>query len=118
MENESAITALAALAQGTRLDVFRLLVRHEPDGLPAGEVARQLGIPQNTMSAHLAVLTRAGLASSERHSRSIVYRADLARLRDLMLFLVNDCCGGRPELCAPLIAGLSEPCCPVEGGRA
>ena len=110
MENESAISALAALAQGTRLDVFRLLVRHQLDGLAAGEVARQLDVPQNTMSAHLGILARAGLVRSERQSRSIIYRADLDGLRDLMLFLVKDCCAGSADLCAPLVAELA-PCC-------
>jgi ArsR family transcriptional regulator, arsenate/arsenite/antimonite-responsive transcriptional repressor len=119
MDLDTATAALAALAQATRLATFRLLVRHEPDGLPAGEVARQLDIPQNTMSAHLAILTRAGLAKRERRSRSIVYRADLGGLRDLTLYLVRDCCGGNAELCAPLIAELSAPCCsPTESGRA
>ncbi len=83
MENDSAISALGALAQGTRLDAFRLLVRHEPDGLAAGDIARQLDVPQNTMSAHLGILARAGLVRSERHSRSIIYRADLDGLRAL-----------------------------------
>ncbi|SFR99159.1 ArsR/SmtB family transcription factor [Sphingomonas jatrophae] len=110
MENESAITALGALAQGTRLDGFRLLVRHEPDGLAAGEIARQLEVPQNTMSAHLGILARAGLVRAERHSRSIIYRADLDGLRAVMLFLVKDCCEGSAELCAPLVAELA-PCC-------
>ncbi len=110
MESESAILSLSALAQSTRLDVFRLLVRHEPKGLAAGEIARQLEVPQNTMSAHLGILARAGVVRSERHSRSIIYRADLAALRGMMLFLVKDCCGGRSELCAPLIADLI-PCC-------
>lgn len=110
MEFYSAITALGALAQGTRLDVFRLLVRHEPHGLPAGEIAHQLDVPQNTMSAHLGILARAELVKSERQSRSIIYRADLDRLRALTLFLVKDCCAGSPELCAPLIAELT-PCC-------
>ena len=110
MESDSAIAALGALAQGTRLDVFRLLVRHEPDGLAAGEIARQLNVPQNTMSAHLGILARAGLVRSDRHSRSIVYCADLDGLRALMLFLVKDCCAGSPELCAPLLAEL-DPCC-------
>lgn len=100
---------MSALAQGTRLDTFRLLVRHEPNGLAAGEVARRLDIPQNTMSAHLAILARAGLLKSERHSRSIIYRADLESLRRLMLFLVNDCCAGSADLGAPLIAELT-PC--------
>jgi ArsR family transcriptional regulator, arsenate/arsenite/antimonite-responsive transcriptional repressor len=118
MDLDAATSALAALSQRTRLETFRLLVRHEPDGLPAGEIARQLDIPQNTMSAHLAILARTGLAGSERHSRSIIYRADLNRLRDLMLYLVRDCCGGNAALCAPLIAELSAPCCPAEGVRA
>lgn len=111
MDTDSAIAALNALSQSTRLEIFRLLVRHESDGLPAGEVARQLDLPQNTISAHLATLTRAGLLTSQRYSRLIVYRACLARLRDLMLFLVRDCCAGSPELCAPLVATLSS-CCP------
>ena len=106
MDIKHAILALAALAQSTRLDVFRLLVRHEPNGLPAGEVARELAVPHNTMSAHLAILARASLIVAERQSRSIVYRADLDTLRAMTLFLVKDCCQGRPELCAPLIADL------------
>jgi ArsR family transcriptional regulator len=110
MESNTAIAALSALAQGTRLDVFRLLVQHEPDGVAAGDIARQLNVPQNTMSAHLGILARAGLVRSERHSRSIVYRADLGGLRALTLFLVKDCCAGSPELCAPLLAELT-PCC-------
>jgi len=110
MDSDFAIAALAALAQSTRLDAFKLLVRNEPDGLPAGEVARQLDIPQNTMSAHLAVLARSTLVRSERRSRLIVYRADLEALRALTLFLVKDCCEGRAELCAPLVQEL-VPCC-------
>ena len=113
MESDTAIGALAALAQSTRLDTFRLLVKHEPAGLPAGEVARLLDVPQNTMSTHLSILARAGLLRSERQSRSIIYRADLGRLRDLTLFLVKDCCGGQAELCAPLIADLTS-CCPSD----
>jgi len=110
MESENAVLGLAALAQSTRLDVFRLLVKHEPGGLAAGDIARALAVPQNTMSSHLAVLSRAGLVSAQRFSRSIVYRADLARFRTVVLFMVRDCCEGRPEICAPLIADLT-PCC-------
>ncbi|MGA9600721.1 MAG: metalloregulator ArsR/SmtB family transcription factor [Methylocystis sp.] len=110
MDNIEAIAALAALAQTTRLDVFRLLVTREPEGVAAGELARLMGVPQNTMSAHLAILARAGLVTGERQSRSIIYRANLTRLRELTLFLLKDCCGGRPEVCAPLIADL-VPCC-------
>ena len=111
MESESAILALAALAQSTRLDVFRLLIKREPEGLAAGEIAKKLAVPQNTMSAHLAVLSRAGLVTARRISRSIVYRADLARFQAVMLFMLNDCCDGRPEICAPLIESIT-PCCP------
>ncbi len=113
MESDQAISVFAALAQPTRLDVFRLLMEHEPDGLPAGEIARQMNVPHNTMSTHLAILTRAGLIEAERQSRSIIYRAKLDAVRALTGFLVKDCCGGRPEICAPLIADLS-PCCPPQ----
>lgn len=110
MNNDSAIAALSALAQGTRLDAFRLIVRHEPEGLAAGDVAKALDVPQNTMSVHLAILARAGLIRSERRSRVINYRANLEQLKALTLFLVKDCCGGKAELCEPLIAELT-PCC-------
>jgi ArsR family transcriptional regulator, arsenate/arsenite/antimonite-responsive transcriptional repressor len=113
MDACQAIDAFSALAQPTRLEVFRLLMEHEPDGLPAGEIARRIAVPHNTMSTHLAILTRAGLIEAERKSRSIVYRAQLETVRALAGFLVKDCCGGRPEICAPLIADLS-PCCPPQ----
>lgn len=107
MDANQATDRLAALSQTTRLEAFRLLVRHEPNGLPAGEVARRLAIPQNTMSTHLAVLARANLCLAERQSRAVIYRANLEALRELMLFLIKDCCGGNAELCAPLIADLA-----------
>jgi ArsR family transcriptional regulator len=110
METEHAILALAALAQPTRLDAFRLLVRHEPDGMAAGDIADSLAVPANTMSAHLGVLSRAGLITSKRLSRSIIYRADLDRISNLVLFLLKDCCEGRGDLCQPLLAQLA-PCC-------
>ena len=110
MKSDSAIDALSALAQNTRLETFRLLVSQEPDGLPAGEIARRLGVPQNTMSAHLAILTRAGLVSVERHSRSMIYRAQLPSVRELVMFLLKDCCNGQPELCAPLLEDISKSC--------
>lgn len=102
--------ALAALAQPTRLDAFRLLVRHEPNGMAAGDIADALAVPANTMSAHLGVLLRAGLITSKRMSRSIIYRADLDRISNLVLFLLKDCCEGRADLCQPLLAQL-VPCC-------
>lgn len=107
MESPQIILALAALAQQTRLDVFRLLVKHEPEGLPAGEIARRLAVPQNTMSSHLGVLARAGLVRTERRSRSIIYRANLEAVQRLVTFLLHDCCGGRTEICAPLGAAVS-----------
>ena len=111
MDNLNAIGALAALAQPTRLDTFRRLVAAGQEGIAAGELARQVGVPQNTMSAHLSTLANSGLIWGERQSRSIVYRADLDRFRALTRYLLQDCCGGRPEICEPLIAELT-PCCP------
>jgi ArsR family transcriptional regulator len=102
MDETDAILALAALGQTTRLETFRLLVRHEPEGVAAGALARAMAVPQNTMSAHLAVLSRAGLVRGERQSRSIVYRADLGRFQALVAYLLKDCCGGRADVCAPL----------------
>ena len=112
MDTHEAIAALTALAQPTRLDTFRLLVAREPDGVPAGELARLAEVPQNTMSAHLAVLARAHLIVGERQSRSILYRANLERFRQVALYLLKDCCGGRADLCAPLIADLLPSCSP------
>ena len=111
MDDSHIIEALSALAQPSRLKAFRLLVEKEPDGIAAGELARLVGVLQNTMSTHLSILSNAGLITAERISRSIVYRADLAAFRAITLSLLQDCCGGRPEICAPLIAELT-PCCP------
>ncbi|CAN5360327.1 helix-turn-helix transcriptional regulator [soil metagenome] len=110
MDNREIIAILSALAQPTRLEVFRSLVAGEPEGLAAGELARRLDAPHNTMSSHLAILSRAGLITSERHSRNIIYRADLGVFREAMLYLLKDCCAGKPDICAPLIADLI-PCC-------
>src|SRR5258707_7598698 len=101
MESEQAILALAALAQSTRMSVFKLLVKYEPEGLAAGDIARLLEVPQNTMSAHLAVLARAELVMSERKSRSIIYPAHLKAGQRLTSFMVEDCCGGFAALLAP-----------------
>lgn len=118
MESNQAIDVFAALSQATRLDAFRLVMAHEPQGLPAGEIARHLDVPQNTMSTHLAILTRAGLIEAERQGRSIVYRAVIERVRAITNFLVQDCCGGRPELCDPLIADITPCCSPKEAHHA
>jgi ArsR family transcriptional regulator, arsenate/arsenite/antimonite-responsive transcriptional repressor len=116
MESERAILALAALAQSTRLDVFRLLAKHEPEGLAAGDIAKALAVPQNTMSSHLGILSRAGLVTAQRFSRSIVYRADLTAFQSVVLFMLRDCCDGRPEICGPVVESL-KPCCPPKTRR-
>lgn len=99
MEMNNAISALAALAQESRLKVFRMLVNKGQEGIPAGEIARTLGIPGNTLSSHLGILSRAGLIGSRRQGRSIIYFADMEGTRALMSFLMEDCCGGNPDLC-------------------
>ena len=118
MEIDEAVLALAALSQSTRLEAFRTLVRHEPDGLAAGDLARLLEVPQNTLSAHLAILSRAGLVSSVRHSRSIVYRPNLTDFRVVAVFLLRDCCGGRPEVCDPVVETLQSCCAPKRKERS
>ena len=114
MDLESSVATLSALAQPTRLGVFRLLMRNEPGGLPAGEIAKLLDVPHNTMSTHLSILSRTGLVSSERDGRSIVYRVDLSAVRGFFVYLLKDCCDGRPELCQPLLDDLT-PCCQPTG---
>jgi DNA-binding transcriptional ArsR family regulator len=109
MNIDSALPALAALAHPTRLEAFRLLVRHEPEGLSTGELVDASGLTQSTFSTHLAVLAKAGLVKSEKQGRQQIQRADIDTLRELMLFLAKDCCQGRPELCEPLLAELT--CC-------
>ena len=99
MEPAAAVAAFGALAQETRLAVFRLLVRAGPEGLTAGEIAEALKVPASTMSHHLATIERAGLATSRRESRSIIYTADYPGIREVLTFLMEDCCQGRPELC-------------------
>ena len=109
MDTDSALSILSALAHPTRLAAFRLLVRHEPDGLSTGALVEASGLTQSTFSTHLAVLAKAGLVVSEKRGRQQIQRADLDALRGLMLYLARDCCQGRAELCAPLLAELA--CC-------
>lgn len=94
---------MAALAQPTRRSTFRQLVAHEPGGLAAGEIAQAPDVQANALSTHLALLSLEGLTLAERQSRSIIYRARIDRLRDLILLLAKDCCRAREELCAPLL---------------
>ena len=111
MQLAIAVDALSALAHATRLAVFRLLVRSGAEGMAAGELAREIGVLPNTLSSHLTILGQAGLIRSRREGRSLIYSADYDGMRDLLGFLVADCCGGRPEICAPL-AEASQICCP------
>ena len=99
MAAPQALAALAALGQPTRLEIFRLLMRAEPAGLPAGSIADAIGCPHNTLSSHLSILARSGLVRGTRQGRSIVYRAGIDGIRSLVGFLVTDCCDGRPEFC-------------------
>ena len=101
MKKSNVIGALGALSQETRLDIFRLLVQKGPEGLPAGEIGTRLGQPSPTMSFHLNQLRFAGLITSRRASRSIIYSANFKAMNDLLAYLTENCCGGRSELCAP-----------------
>lgn len=117
METSRAVEALGALAQATRLEVFRALVRAGPAGLPAGRIARRLELPAPTLSFHLAQLARAGLVTRRREGRRIVYAADFEGMAGLVGFLTEDCCGGAPEVCAPAAAKARGPRRPRGGGR-
>jgi DNA-binding transcriptional ArsR family regulator len=111
MESNAAIKRLSALAQESRLAVFRLLVKAGPAGVSAGEIARALEITPNTLSAQLTVLSNAGLVTSRRDGRSIIYAAGYDSMRELLVYLMEDCCQGRPEVCAPLAAVASRAAC-------
>lgn len=102
-----AVDALGALAHETRLSVFRMLVKTGPEGMIAGAIAEHQGVPPSTMSHHLATLERAGLVQSERESRLIHYRADYQGMRRLLMFLMQDCCQGAPEMCGDLMVDLA-----------
>jgi ArsR family transcriptional regulator len=104
MKKSKVIASLGALAQETRLDIFRLLVEKGPEGLPAGEIGERLGQPSPTMSFHLSQLRFAGLIESRRESRSIIYNANYKAMNELLGYLTENCCSGRPELCAPAAA--------------
>jgi len=108
------VKMLGALAQETRLGVFRLLVRSGLEGMAAGEIARVFEIRHNTLSTHLAILSNAGLLQSRRESRSIIYSVDFEGTRNLLSFLLEDCCQGQPDFCAPVVDSLLAGCCNPE----
>ncbi len=111
MESNTAIKRLSALAQEGRLAVFRLLVKAGPAGVAAGDIARALGVTPNTLSAQLTLLANAGLVASRRDGRSIIYAAGYDSMSELLVYLMEDCCQGRPEVCAPLAAVASRAAC-------
>jgi ArsR family transcriptional regulator len=113
-----ALAALAALGQPTRLEIFRLLIRREPEGVAAGAIAEAVGCAHNTLSSHLSILARSGLIRGTRDGRSIVYRADVEGMRALIAFLINDCCDGHPEICNLADVVTETGCCPPPSSPA
>ena len=115
MESKAAVNMLSALGHEGRLSIFRLLVMAGPGGIAAGEIARVLDVPPSSLSANLNVLSHAGLVGSRREGRSIIYCADYGAMSGLLGFLMEDCCNGAPQICAPLGAVLArgESCGPA-----
>ena len=109
MDKYASLSAFSALSNAARLDVFRLLIKAGRAGLPSGEIAERLGAKQNSTSTNLAILQSAGLIHSERDGRSVKYRADMSGVRGLLEFLMEECCGGNPELCGPVLDKVA--CC-------
>ena len=110
MDSVQATFAFAALSQLTRLQVLRLLIKAGANGMCAGEIGEAMGVRQNTMSSNLNILLRAGLVRNEREGRSIRYFADYDGIREMLTFLMEDCCGGRPELCKPVLDAIVCEC--------
>ncbi len=109
MEQIKIIDALAALAQDTRLNIFRLLVQTGPEGLPAGQIAEKLGLPSTTLSFHLNQLRQAGLIDYRRESRSLIYAAEYDAMNGLISYLTENCCQGDAMACGPATAKVLEP---------
>ncbi|MBR9652395.1 ArsR/SmtB family transcription factor [Thalassovita aquimarina] len=110
MDKTKTLAAFAALSQASRLDAFRLLVKAGTKGMAAGEISDALGVKQNTMSANLSVLFQAGLVRNAREGRSIRYFVDMDGLRAMLTFLMEDCCGGEPDLCRPVLDAIACDC--------
>ncbi|HEY9714004.1 MAG TPA: helix-turn-helix transcriptional regulator [Chroococcales cyanobacterium] len=113
MKSEAAVSSLSALAHEGRLAVFKMLVKAGPDGIAAGDIARKLDVPPNSLSANLNILSHAGLVASRRDGRSIIYSARYDQMSKLLGYLLEDCCNGAPEICAPVMKVISRAaCCP------
>jgi ArsR family transcriptional regulator, arsenate/arsenite/antimonite-responsive transcriptional repressor len=117
MKISDAVKRLSALSQESRLAVFRLLVKAGPEGVAAGDIARKLDTAANTMSAQLLILSNAGLIKARRDGRSVFYSVDFHAVSGLLIFLTEDCCGGRPEVCQPLTATFTQCCPPANRSR-
>lgn len=111
MESSTAVTQLSALAQDSRLAIYRLLVAKGAQGLAAGDIAARLDLPAPTLSFHLAQLKQAGLVTCRRESRSLIYSADYAAMNTLLGFLTENCCGVQAELCAPAAEACDDATC-------
>ena len=112
MDQAKIVTALAALAHQHRLRIFRLLVKHGPSGLPAGEIADHVGVGATNMSFHIKELDRAGLVRATRDGRYIRYAIDVEGMRQLLTYLTEECCQGRPELCGDAFVAAAKVCRP------
>ena len=118
MDAQQIVTALAALGQETRLEVFRLLVQRGPDGLAAGAIAQALDLPPSSLTFHLQQLTHAGLITQRRLSRQLIYAADFAAMNTIMSYLTENCCGGNAALCAPQCKPEKAPAFARKKGKA
>jgi ArsR family transcriptional regulator len=118
MEIKVAVTALAALAQETRLSIYRLLVEAGPEGVAAGRIGEALKVPGATMSFHLKELVRAGLVSARQDKQFIYYAVDFERMAELMIFLTQNCCHGMPEACLNVVETALSRCCPPSPAKA
>ncbi|MES2290092.1 MAG: helix-turn-helix domain-containing protein [Pseudomonadota bacterium] len=117
MEPKDAVAALSSLAHGARLSVFRMLMQAGAEGIAAGEIARRLDVPPNTLSSNLNILSNAGLIENRREGRTLIYTARYTQMTELLEFLIHDCCSGQPEICAPLADAVLRSRC-LKGGTA
>lgn len=117
METKSAVVALAALAQDTRLSIYRMLVEAGPQGVAAGSISENLAVPPATLSFHLKELAHAGLASPRQEGRFIYYSADFEHMAALMSFLTQNCCQGMPQECLSVMETALGGCCASKSKR-